>query len=41
MFAAHRRLHEALGDVYGLVAAADGGGTADERAAVGEGTADA
>ena len=41
VFAAHRRLHEALEDVYALVAAADGGGTADERAAVGEGTADA
>ena len=41
VFAAHRRLHEALGEVYALVAAADGGDAATERAGVGDGTADA
>jgi xylulokinase len=41
VFAAHRRLHDALGEVYSLVAAADGGDAATERAGVGDGTADA
>ena len=41
MFAAHRRLHDALGEVYSLVAAADGVDAATERAGVGDGTADA
>jgi hypothetical protein len=40
VFAAHRGLHEALSDVYALVAAAEGP-EASTGAAVGDGTADA